>query len=312
MRLKAFIVTLLVFVVGYAQAQRIVLTPHWIAQSQFAGYYAAQELGYYEEAGLDVVIEHTTASETTIKRMNEGRSNATTMMLIDAMFQIDQGADMVNILQTSQRPGLVFVPRNEQVKSIDELRNGRVGIWRSYFSQLAQLINQDYQLNLEWVRFIQSINLYISGAIDAQMAMTYNEMYWIRVSGFENIKVINVSDLGYDYPEDGLYISGKYYRKYPEKAKAFAEASRRGWLWVHENPDKALDMVIEQMEKYNLPYNRNHQRWMLEEILRLQLPEDNKKPTYTLDAEKVADLSILLRDNNRIKTHITFDKLQGK
>lgn len=312
MKLKAFIVTLLVFVVGYAQAQRIVLTPHWIAQSQFAGYYAAQELGYYEEAGLDVVIEHTTASETTIKRMNEGRSNATTMMLIDAMFQIDQGADMVNILQTSQRPGLVFVPRNEQVKSIDELRNGRVGIWRSYFSQLAQLINQDYQLNLEWVRFIQSINLYISGAIDAQMAMTYNEMYWIRVSGFENIKVINVSDLGYDYPEDGLYISGKYYRKYPEKAKAFAEASRRGWLWVHENPDKALDMVIEQMEKYNLPYNRNHQRWMLEEILRLQLPEDNKKPTYTLDAEKVADLSILLRDNNRIKTHITFDKLQGK
>lgn len=311
MRLKAIIVTLFAFTVGYAQAQRIVMTPHWIAQSQFAGYYAAQELGYYEEAGLDVVIEHTTASETSIAHINDGRSNATTMMLIDALFQIDRGAGMVNILQTSQRPGLVFVPRKEQITGIETLKNRRVGIWRSYFSQLAQLIDKDYHLGIEWIPFIQSINLYISGAIDAQMAMTYNELYWIRVSGFENVKEINVSELGYDYPEDGLYITAEYYNKYPEKAKAFAEASRKGWLWVHDNPDEALEMVIRRMKKDNVPYNRNHQKWMLQEILRLQCPEDDAKPTYELDGEKVEQLSNLLRVHGRINNHFTLDKLQG-
>ena len=37
----------------YAQ-ERLVFTPQWTAQAQFAGYYVAQEMGFYKEAGLDV------------------------------------------------------------------------------------------------------------------------------------------------------------------------------------------------------------------------------------------------------------------
>ena len=36
---------------------RIVFTPQWTAQSQFAGYYVALEKGFYKSAGLDVEIE---------------------------------------------------------------------------------------------------------------------------------------------------------------------------------------------------------------------------------------------------------------
>lgn len=32
-------------------AQRIVFTPQWTPQSQFAGYYVAQEKGFYKEIG---------------------------------------------------------------------------------------------------------------------------------------------------------------------------------------------------------------------------------------------------------------------
>lgn len=42
------------FLPGYAQ--KITFTPQWTPQSQFAGYYAALENGYYAEAGLDVSI----------------------------------------------------------------------------------------------------------------------------------------------------------------------------------------------------------------------------------------------------------------
>lgn len=41
---------------GYAQ--KITFSPQWSAQSQFAGYYAALEKGFYDEAGLDVSIVH--------------------------------------------------------------------------------------------------------------------------------------------------------------------------------------------------------------------------------------------------------------
>ena len=44
------------------QAQRIVFTPQWTPQSQFAGYYVAQEKGFYQEAGIEVIIKHPSAS----------------------------------------------------------------------------------------------------------------------------------------------------------------------------------------------------------------------------------------------------------
>jgi NitT/TauT family transport system substrate-binding protein len=41
-----------------AQDGTIVFTPQWTPQAQFAGYYVAQELGFYRDAGLNVTIEH--------------------------------------------------------------------------------------------------------------------------------------------------------------------------------------------------------------------------------------------------------------
>jgi NitT/TauT family transport system substrate-binding protein len=39
-----------------AAMTKVTLQLKWVPQAQFAGYYAAQELGYYKAAGLDVKI----------------------------------------------------------------------------------------------------------------------------------------------------------------------------------------------------------------------------------------------------------------
>ena len=84
----------------YAQ-ERLVFTPQWTAQAQFAGYYVAQEMGFYKEAGLDVEIVHPTATLTAINRIRNNESQATTLQLCQAMEIIDRGIPLVNILQTS-------------------------------------------------------------------------------------------------------------------------------------------------------------------------------------------------------------------
>ena len=302
----------MVFVGVRTRAQQIVLTPQWSAQSQFAGYYVAQEMGFYKEAGVDVVIEHSSTSDIALNRMLSGRSNAITMLLFDAISHISQGVEMVNVLQTSQRSGHVIVVRDDEIKRLEDLQGARVGIWRSNFNQLAELINLDYGLNIEWITFIQSINLYISGAIDATMAMTYNELYWIRSSGFEHKKVISMDEIGYDYPDEGLYVSRAYCEKYPDKARAFAEASRRGWEWAHQNPKQTLDIVLKVMEREHVPASRMHQEWMLQEVLRLQCPQGASEPSFALDSEKVDALNRLLMRYGRITKGLSVEQLQGK
>lgn len=312
MKLKQLLIALMVFVGVGAQAQQIVFTPQWTAQSQFAGYYVAQEMGFYEEAGVDVVIEHTSTSDLALNRLLRGQSNAITMLLFDAISHISQGVEIVNVLQTSQRSGHVIVVRDDNIKKIEDLQGLRVGIWRSNFNQLADLINLDYGLNIEWITFIQSINLYISGAIDATLAMTYNELYWIRSSGFENKRVISMDEIGHDYPDEGLYVSREYCEKYPDKARAFAEASRRGWEWARQNPEKTLEIVLKVMEREHVPASRRHQEWMLNEVLKLQCPQGASEPSFALDPEKVDALNRLLVRYGRINKGLSVEQLQGR
>ena len=312
MRYRLFIIVALALLSTAVRAQQIVFTPQWTAQSQFAGYYVAQEMGFYKDAGVDVVIEHITSSELALSHLQSGKSNAITMMLFDAIYHIGQGVEMVNILQTAQRSGHVIVVRNDDINKIEDLQGKKVGTWKSNFNQLIQIMDLDKKLEIRWVPFIQSINLYISGAIDATMAMSYNELYQIHSSGFEDKKVFSMSDIGYDYPEEGVYISRDYYEKYPDKAKAFAEASRRGWEWAHEHPEEALDIVMKVIAKEQLPASRNHQKWMLDEVLKQQCAPGESKPTFNLDAKKVGELNELLIRHGRISKEISVDKIQGR
>jgi NitT/TauT family transport system substrate-binding protein len=292
-------------------AQKITFTPQWLPQSQFAGYYVAQELGFYEEAGLEVEIEHSSASDNTTNRIKKGTCNAVTMNLFDAIVNISNGMEIVNVLQTSLHTGLVIVPRDKEITQLNDLRNKRVGIWHSHYNQLSQIVNNDHQLDVKWVSFIQNCNLFIAGAIDATMAMIYNEAYNIHTTGFEDVNYIYLSDYGYDFPEEGIYFTKDYIEEYPDKAKAFAEASQRGWEWAHQHPEETLDIVLKAMKRENLPVNRQHQEWMLKNILQLQIDKETGNPTFELDEDKIDQINDILLKNNTTTKRVTKTQLIG-
>ena len=292
-------------------AQRIVFTPQWTPQSQFAGYYVAQEKGFYKEAGVEVDFQHPSVSYSALNRLMEGSSDMITTQLTQAMIAIDRGIPMAHVLQTSQKNGLVLLGRSDSIRTIEDLRKKKVGVWKAGFGELAYIMDAELRLGIKWIPFLEGTNLFISGAIDATLAMSYNEYLQIRVSGHEDKIPIRLSDIGYDYPEDGLYVSLDFYRRYPEKVKAFVEASRKGWEWAHEHPEEALDIVMKWAEKEQVHTNRIFQRWMLEEILRLQCEEGERKPSFRLDAGVVKRLSDLLLKHHRIQNPVTVEKLKG-
>lgn len=293
------------------QAQRIVFTPQWTPQSQFAGYYVAQEKGFYQEAGIEVIIKHPSASYSAFYRLLEGSSDIITMQLLPAMIEIDRGMPLVNVLQTSQNNGLVIVSREETIRTFNDLRGKKVGVWKAGFGDLGYMVDFDMQLGIQWIPFLQGMNLYISGAIDATLAMSYNEYIQIQASGFEDKTSIRFADTGYNFPEDGVYVTSDFYKRYPDKVKAFAEASRRGWEYAHSHPEEALEIVMKVMAKENVPINRFHQQGQLREILKLQCEAGQEKPSFELNPEKIEKLSDLLMKYNRISHPVTVDKLKG-
>ena len=294
------------------QAQRIVFTPQWTPQSQFAGYYVAQEKGFYKEAGVEVDFQHPSASYSALNRLMEGSSDVITQQLTQAMIGINLGIPLVNILQTSQRNAIVLVTRADSIRTFEDLKKKKVGVWKVGFGELAYILNTEQRLGVKWIPFLEGTNLFISGAIDATLAMSYNEYLQIKVSGHEDKPVIRFEDTEYNYPEDGLYVSADFYQRYPEKVKAFAEASRKGWEWAHEHPEEALDIVMEWVKKENVHTNHIHQRWSLEEVLRLQCRKGENKPSFQLDAAMVKKLGELLSKHNYIKEPESIERLKGE
>ena len=308
---KLLITTLLLLLSLIGNAQRIVFTPQWTPQSQFAGYYVAQEKGFYKEAGVEVDFQHPSASYSAANRLFEGSSDMITQQLVQAMIAIDRGIPMVHVLQTSQRNSLVLVSKSDSIRTIDDLKGKKVGVWKSGFGDLAYIMDSEKNLDIQWIPYLESVNLFLSGAIDATLAMSYNEFLKIRVAGHEDKPVIRFSETEYDYPEDGLYVSTDFYQRYPDKVKAFAEASRKGWEWAHEHPEETLDIVMKWAERENVHTNRIHQQWMLEQILEIQCKDGEKKPSFQLDAAKFDRLNELLLRYHRIHNPVDMEKLKG-
>ena len=294
------------------EAPPLVFTPQWTAQAQFAGYYVAEVKGFYREAGIKVQIVHPSATQPAMSRLRENRCQATTLQLCQALEIVGDGMPLVNILQTSMNNAMVIVAAKDE----DPLKHkgARVGIWSVGFGQLAICMSIMDHLNYEFIRFAQNVNLFVSGALDATLAMSYNEYYQLIQAGIQvtDKNVYRFCDHGYNVQEDGVYMRRDYYEKHREQALKFAQASRKGWEWAAQHPEETLDIVMQYVDRENIATNRIMQRLMLKEVLRLQIDRESKKREFRLRPDMVRLASRLMYQNHMLSREVTYDELIPK
>ena len=292
-----------------AQNETMVFTPQWTAQAQFAGYYVAEAKGFYREAGVKVRIEHPSATQPAMSRLRNNECQATTLQVCQALEIVDGGIPLVNILQTSMNNAMVIVSARDR----DPLKHkgAHVGIWSVGFGQLAICMSIKDHLNYQWVRFAQNVNLFVAGALDATLAMSYNEYYQLVQAGIKmtDTNVYRFCDHGYNVQEDGVYMTREYYAKHKDQAHRFAKASRKGWEWAAQHPEEALEIVMQYVDKNHIPTNRIMQRLMLNEVLRLQVDRESKKREFRLRPDMVKLASQLMVENQMLSREVTYKEL---
>ena len=311
MKAKLIVLFILLGLATHSQAQtRLVFTPQWTAQAQFAGFYVADAKGFYKEAGLNVSIEHPSSSNPNINRLKMGQCQFITLHLVSAMKFIDEGIQLVNISQHFQQNTQMIVS-HKPLKGIESLRGMKIGHWKSGFSELAFSMNNRYDLNIQWVPFISHINLYISNAIDATMAMSYNEYFQLKIAGqkIQKDQTLYFRDIGYNVPEDGVYTTASFYKSHKQEVEKFAEATRKGWEWAYQNPEETLDIVMMYCQANNVATNRVVQEWMLQECLKVLSNKNTGKRTYTLDPKGLDLANQLMTEGGVIKKNIPYQQI---
>jgi NitT/TauT family transport system substrate-binding protein len=292
-----------------AQAQKFIFTPQWTAQAQFAGYYVAFEQGFYREAGLDVEIVHPSVTKPALNRVQDNESQATTLQLCQALEIIDSGLPLVNILQTSMNNALVIVSSKDE----DPLQQKgmRIATWTAGFDQIPICLSIREGLDYQWIPNGSGLNLFLAGAVDGTLAMSYNELQQLRQAGvaITDKNVYRFDEHGYNVQEDGVYMTRSYYEQHKDEARRFAEASRRGWEWAALHPDETLEIVMDYVTRNHIATNRILQKFMLQEILRLQVDRQSGQREFRLRPDMVELANTLMVESQMLLKPIPYDEL---
>ena len=299
----------LLFCPPKVQAEKMVLMTSWTAQAQFAGYYVAYEKGFYKEAGLDIEITHPTLATTPLVTLQREQPDAIMLSLMSAMDLISQGIPLVNIFQDSMNSSNLLISRwnNDLMK----MKGKKVAIFNGDPNYLAYIVSKKEKLNYNIVRCTSHINLFLSGAIDATMATSYNEYLQLLQSGFKlgDESIYRFSQHGYNIQEQGVYVKRSYYRDHAKACQKFAAATRLGWEWVAEHPEEALKIVMKYVRSDHAATNLTLQRRMQQEVLNLQLDADSKKREFRVRRDMVQKANKLMIECGLLKRAVTFEEL---
>lgn len=224
----------------------------WTHGFQFAGYYAAQEMGFYRDAGLEVDIREAYPGIDVAKLVTERQADfgvGSSALLINR----SKGQSVVVIAVIFQHSPYVLITSGGQTgKNIHDLAGKRIMLEDQSAELEAYLIREGIppdQLRLEKHHF--NPNDLINGRTDAMSGYISTEPYFLHKAKF-SYQMFSPRAAGIDFYGDNLFTAQKLLHERPEIVTAFRSASLRGWQYAMEHKAEMI-RLIHQKYAPNLP-----------------------------------------------------------
>ena len=111
-------------------AEKVTIQLKWVTQAQFAGYFVAQDKGYYQAEGLDVTIKPGGPDIATPQVIAGGGADVIVDWMPSALASREKGVPLVNIAQIFKKSGLMLTCRKDSgIKSPSDFRGKTLGVW---------------------------------------------------------------------------------------------------------------------------------------------------------------------------------------
>ncbi|OCL94059.1 ABC transporter substrate-binding protein [Aliarcobacter thereius] len=237
------------------ELKKVTLQLSWFDQFQFAGYYMAKEMGYYEDIGLDVEIIPFEFGLNIPKMVNEnivdfsiGRENLilekTRYKNITALYSIFQASPL--ILLTTEKSGIdsIFKFKNKTIMATKDDENE--------ISLKAMMVSNN--VNLKSMKFIEHThNIYdlINNKVDIISAYTSKSPYILQKNSIK-YNVFYPKDYGFDMYSDFLITNINFVKHNYKSVNNFKQASLKGWEYAYNNIEKSVDLILKKYNRQNL------------------------------------------------------------
>jgi len=261
----------------------------WVTQSQFAGYFAAKEQGFYEALCLDVTILEGAVDIVPQQVVASGQAEFGIAWVPKVLASRAEGADLVNIGQIFQRSGTLEVSwADNPLPTVADMAGKRIGTWgfgnehELFVALRNEGIDPDDPDAVEIIQQSFDMLALLNRELDAAQAMIYNEYAQVleaentetgELYQPEDLVVVNFNDVGTAMLQDHIFVRESWLAEGDNEdiAVRFLTGSFQGWQFCRDNFDACAQIVLD-----NGPtLGESHMRWQLNEINKLIWPAPN-------------------------------------
>ena len=260
-------------------ADDVTLQLKWVTQAQFAGYYVAEDQGFYEEEGLNVTIKPGGPDIAPAQVIAGGGADVVLDWMPSALASREKGLALVNIAQPFKSSGMMLTCRKDAgIESPEDFRGKTLGVW--FFGNEYPFLSWMSQLGIptdggeDGVTVLKqgfNVDPILQGQAACVSTMTYNEYWQIIDAGLtpDDLVVFKYEDQGVATLEDGMYVLEENLNDpaFQDKMVRFVRASMKGWKWAEKNPEDAALIVLDN--DASGAQTEEHQVRMMSEIAKL-------------------------------------------
>jgi NitT/TauT family transport system substrate-binding protein len=266
-----------------AELTPVKLQLQWVAQAQFAGYYAAVDQGYYKAEGLDVTIVEGGPDIVPQDVLSAGDVDYAISWVPKVLGSIEQGAKITNVAQIFERSATTQISfKDKAITSPAAFKGRNIGSWGygNEWELFAGMQKEGVAVSdITLVTQAFDMNGFLAGDIDAAQAMTYNEYAQVLETTNEatgelytaaDLDVISWNDVGTAMLQDAIWANSDQLQDtaYADRTTKFVKASIKGWVYARDNAEAVAKIVAGAGSQLG----ESHQLWMTNEVNKLIWP----------------------------------------
>ena len=233
----------------------------WYPNAIHSFLYVAQEKGYFAEEGLNLVVNFPANTNDGISLPAAGKADLGMYYLQDAILTaVEEEVPIVSVGAVSQKSLDVVISLKESgIETAADLAGKKIGYAGTALSEAkvecmlekAGLSAEDCELIDVGFDLLTAIT---TGQVDATIGnMVNHEVPQLEEQGIE-ISYFSPTDFGVPEYYELVFLAGKdAVENNPEKLQKFLRAAQKGFDFMQENPEEALQILLDHQNAENFP-----------------------------------------------------------
>jgi NitT/TauT family transport system substrate-binding protein len=221
----------------------------WVHRALFAGFYAADQQGYYAEEGLEVsMVPRPAPDADVVAPVIDGTADFGVDYGAGLVTARSQGLPVTAIATIYRRHPLVFMtlagsgitrPQDFPGHTVRTLTPGSSAV--AFQAMMTRLGLDPDSVEQVDVGFDQSP--FLAGDLDIWPGFMNSEVLTFREQGYE-LNLILPEDYGVHLYGYTLFTTDRLIEENPDLVLRFVRATLRGWQWAIENPAEAGPLAL--------------------------------------------------------------------